>query len=140
MRLWKAMALVAPLAAALSLAPEPAHAQRGAGPCREDIQKFCANVQPGAGRFRDCLQQHEKDLTPACQQHLTQMKAKAATWKQACEGDAQKYCSGISPTRGRLVRCLREHQKELSQPCKDQLAQPRRGYGPHRGPRATPGQ
>jgi hypothetical protein len=35
---------------------------------------------------------------------------------------------------------LREHQNELSQPCKDQLAQHRRGPGPHRRPASTPGQ
>ena len=138
MRLWQVITLIAPLAAALSVAPEPAHAQRGAGPCREDIQKFCATVQPGAGHFRDCLQQHAAELAPACQQHLTQMKAKVATWRQACEGDVQKLCSGVAPGRGGIARCLREHQNELSQACKDQLAQYHRG--PHRRPASTPGQ
>jgi hypothetical protein len=138
MRLWQVMTLIAPLAAALSMAQEPAHAQRGAGPCREDIQKFCASVQPGAGRFRDCLQQHTAELTPACQQHLTQAKAKIATARQACEGDVQKLCSGVAPGRGGVGRCLREHENELSQGCKDQLAQHRRG--PHPRPASTPGQ
>jgi len=138
MRLWQAMMLVAPLAVALSVAPEPAYAQRGAGPCREDIQKLCAGMQPGGGRFRDCLQQHAAELTPACQQHLTQMKAKIAVWRQACEGDVQKHCNGVAPGRGGIVRCLREHQNELSQACKDQLAQ--HPHGPRRGPASAPGQ
>jgi hypothetical protein len=126
------MTLIAPLAAALSVAPELAHAQRGAGPCREDIQKFCAGVQPGGGAFRDCLKQHEAQLTPACQQHLQQMKSRVAAWRQACESDAQKLCSGVAPERGGIVRCLRQHQNDLSQACKDQLAQrpPGRGPGP----------
>jgi hypothetical protein len=140
MRLWKVMALIAPLAAALSLAQEPTHAQRRGGPCREDIQKFCASVQPGAGRFRDCLQQHAAKLTPECQQRLSQMKAKVATLGQACDDDVQKLCSGVTPARGGIARCLRQHENELSQACKDQLAQPRRGLGFHRGPRSTPGQ
>jgi hypothetical protein len=136
MRLWKVMTWIAPLAVALSVAPGPAQAQRGKGPCREDIQKFCAGVQPGGGRFRDCLQQHAAELTPACQQHLKQMKAKVAAWREACEGDVQKLCSGVAPGRGGIVRCLREHQGDLSQACKDQLAQrPRR-----RGPASAPGQ
>jgi hypothetical protein len=136
MRLWKVITLIAPLVVALSVVPEPAQAQRGQGPCREDIQKFCASVQPGGGRFRDCLQQHAAELTPACQQHLSQMKARVAAGRQACESDVQKLCSGVAPGRGGIVRCLREHEGDLSQACKDQLAQrPRRG-----GPTPVPGQ
>jgi hypothetical protein len=137
MRLWKVMTWIAPLAVALSVAPAPAQAQRGQGPCREDIQKFCASVPPGGGRFRDCLQQHAAELTPACKQHLSQMKAKVAAWRQACEGDVQKLCSGVAPGRGNLVKCLREHQGDLSQACKDQLAQRRQR---RRGPASVPGQ
>jgi len=136
MRLWKVMTLIAPLAVALSVAPEPARAQRGQGPCREDIQKFCAGVQPGGGRFRDCLQQHAAEVTPACQQHLKHTKARVAAWRQACEGDVQKLCSGVAPGRGGIARCLREHEGDLSPACKDQLARrPRR-----RGPAPAPAQ
>jgi hypothetical protein len=134
MRLWQVMTLVAPLAAALGVAPEPAYAQRGAGPCREDIEKFCASVQPGGGRFRDCLQQHAAEVTPACQQHLSQMKAKVAAWRQACEGDAQKLCSGVAPGHGNVVRCLHQHQNDLSPACKDELAQRPRRHGPAPAP------
>jgi hypothetical protein len=136
MRLWKVMTWIAALAVALSAAP--AQAQRGQGPCREDIQKFCAGVQPGGGRFRVCLQQHAADLTPTCQQHLQQMKARVAAWRQACESDVQKLCSGATPGRGGIVRCLREHQNDLSPACKDQLAQRPRGRG--RGPASAPAQ
>ena len=125
MRLWKVMTLIAPLAVALSAAPEPAWAQRGQGPCREDIKKFCTGVQPGGGRFRVCLQQHAADLTPACQQHLQQAKARVAAWRQACESDVQKLCSGVAPGRGGIVRCLHEHENVLSPDCKDKLAQRR---------------
>jgi hypothetical protein len=134
MRLWKVMTLIAPLAIALSVAPAPARAQRRQGPCREDIQKFCAGVQPGGGAFRDCLKQHETELSPACQQHLQQMKSRMAAWRQACEGDVQKLCSGVAPGRGGIVRCLRQHENDLSQTCKDQLAQ----HPPRRGPAAAP--
>ena len=134
MRLWKVMTLIAPLAVALSAAPEPARAQRGQGPCREDIQKFCAGAKPGAGRFRACLQQHAAELSPACQQHLQQVKARMASWLQACDSDVQKFCSGVAPGRGGIVRCLREHQNDLSQACKDELAKRPRGRGPAPAP------
>jgi hypothetical protein len=136
MRLWKVMTLIAPLAVALSVVPARARAQRGQGPCREDIQKVCADVQPGAGRFRVCLQQHAAELSPACQQHLQQVKTRMATWRQACESDVQKLCSGVAPGRGGIVRCLREHEGDLSPACKDQLAQYPRRRGP--APAAAP--
>jgi len=136
MRLWKVMTLIAPLAVALSVAPSPAYAQygRGAGPCREDLQKFCAGMQPGGGAFRDCLQQHSAELSPACKQHLQQVKSRVAAWRQACESDVQKLCNGVAPGRGGIVRCLRQHQNDLSQACKDQLAQRPGRLGPTPAP------
>ncbi len=129
MKIFHSAATIAALAAALGLTAGPAHAQRGQGPCREDIQKFCPNVQPGGGRFRDCLQQHAAELSPACQQHIKETKAQVATWRQACEADVQKLCSGVSPGQGRIIACLRQHEADLSQPCKDQLAQGGRRRG-----------
>jgi hypothetical protein len=137
MRIWKGMTLIAPLAVALSVAPGPAHAQRGQGPCRQDIEKFCPGIQPGGGRYRDCLQQHASELSPACQQHLSKVKSTAASWRQACKDDVQKLCLNVTPGRGKMVKCLREHEAELSQACKDQLG--RRGHR-RQAPASTPGQ
>ncbi len=122
MQLWKGIPFVA-LAVALSVPSGVAYAKQGKGPCQADIQKFCPNVQVGGGRYRDCLQQHTAELSPACQQHLTQTQAKVAKWRQACEADVQKLCSGVSGGRGKIAKCLRQHKDELSQSCKDQFAQ-----------------
>ena len=134
MRAWKIMTLSMPLAVALSVAPGALQAQRGTGPCREDIQKFCAGVQPGGGRYRDCLEQHAAQLSPACQKHLSEVKGKVAAWRQACQPDVQKFCTGVTPGRGNIARCLRQHHDDLSQACKDQLAKHRqRRHGPPPG-------
>ncbi len=116
-------ASIAALAALLGMTAVPAHAQRGKGPCREDIQKFCPNIQPGGGRYRDCLQQHASELSPACQQHIKETAANVAAWRQACEADVQKLCSDAAVGQGNIMKCLQQHQGDLSQPCKDQLAQ-----------------
>jgi hypothetical protein len=121
-----------PLAVAVSVAPGPVQAQQGRGPCRQDIEKFCAGIQPGAGRYRDCLEQHASELSPGCQKHLTEVKARMTAWRQACQADVQKFCSGATPGRGNIVRCLRAHHDDLSQACKDQLA--KRRHGPPPGP------
>jgi hypothetical protein len=130
--------LIAPLAVALGIAAAPAAAQRGGGPCRQDIEKLCPNIKPGGGAFRDCLEQHASELSPACQQHLSQMKAKMQAWQQACQDDVQKLCANVESGGGNIMRCLRDHHDQLSQACQDQIAQHRRGRG-RRGPTAQPG-
>ncbi|MFI5398817.1 MAG: cysteine rich repeat-containing protein [Candidatus Binatia bacterium] len=125
MKVWKFVTLIAPLAVALQVAPSLAQPKRGEGPCREDVEKLCPNIKPGGGRYRDCLKQHAAELSPACQEHLKQVKAKAAAWRQACKDDVQKFCSGTSPGQGRIVKCLHQHHDDLSQACKDQIAQAR---------------
>ena len=137
MRMWNAMTLIAPLAVALTVAPVPARAQRREGPCRNDVEKFCQGIQPGGGRYRDCLRQHAAELSPACKERVSQVKAKAAAWRQACQADVQKLCGDVAPGRGSVLKCLRQHQEDLSQACKDQLTE-----HPHRRrtPVAAPGQ
>ncbi|MDQ0393093.1 cysteine rich repeat-containing protein [Labrys monachus] len=41
-------------------------------PCRPDFQRFCSHVQPGGGRVLACLKSHERELSPACGQAVTE--------------------------------------------------------------------
>ena len=41
--------------------------------------------------------------------------------REACIGDAKKFCSGIQPGGGRIVQCLRSHDAELASACRDGL-------------------
>jgi hypothetical protein len=36
--------------------------------CAEDVQKFCASVQPGGGRIVACLKEHKDSLSDRCKQ------------------------------------------------------------------------
>ncbi|HCC46634.1 MAG TPA: hypothetical protein DEQ38_00715 [Elusimicrobia bacterium] len=47
-----------------------------------------------------------------------------AAAKQAgpCAADAAKFCKDVKPGEGRVAACLKEHEKELSQACKDRKA------------------
>jgi hypothetical protein len=44
--------------------------------------------------------------------------AAASARGSACKADVQRFCSGVRPGGGRIVRCLRSHETELSEPCK----------------------
>jgi hypothetical protein len=73
------LALSGGLGLALSL---PATAEKGKGPCAEDVAKFCKDVKPGKGNIAACLKEHEKELSKAC----SERKAKAGE-KRGNRGD-----------------------------------------------------
>jgi hypothetical protein len=89
------------------------------GPCRDDREKFCKDVKPGQGRIIKCLNEHESELSATCKEHLAMMKEKMAEFKKACGDDSKKYCKKNRPGKGRIIRCLKEHETELSDPCKE---------------------
>lgn len=39
--------------------------------CREDLDKFCKDTQPGQGRFVKCLKSHESELSEACKAEMS---------------------------------------------------------------------
>ena len=87
------------------------------GPCAADVEKFCKDVKPGEGRILNCLKEHEKDLSPACKEKDSEMKQMLGDFRKACEGDVQKLCKDVQPGEGRIIKCLKEHEKELSPNC-----------------------
>jgi hypothetical protein len=43
-----------------------------ASQCKDDMQKFCADVKPGEGRGLACLQKNKKDVSQPCKDALKQ--------------------------------------------------------------------
>lgn len=44
--------------------------------------------------------------------------ARAEAPERPCQSDIQKFCKDVQPGQNRLSSCLRQHESELSQPCK----------------------
>ncbi len=101
------------------------YAQAG-GPCAEDIAKFCKDVQAGGGRIARCLKEHEKELSAPCLQYIAESMKRWKETAQACHDDVLKFCKDVKPGGGRIARCLKEHQNELSPECRERLTQPRK--------------
>jgi len=97
-------------------------ATAAAGPCATDVQKFCAGVQPGGGRIKDCLRQHEKELSAPCKSNLHEKGQELADAWKACKPDIEKLCKDVAPGGGRVVACLKTHEKEVSPACKQEVA------------------
>ena len=99
------------------------------GPCADDIAKFCKDVQPGQGRIVTCMKQHEKDLSPGCKAHVAEMKKKVGEVQEACADDAARFCSGVQQGGRRIMRCLKEHENDLTPQCKAKIQEHRQRKG-----------
>lgn len=44
--------------------------------------------------------------------------AAAKAGENPCKADIEKFCKDVQPGEGRIVKCLKEHEAELSVECK----------------------
>jgi hypothetical protein len=105
----------------LSLAAVHVIEAQGQGPCADDLQKFCKDVQPGAGRMARCLKEHENDLSLACKRQIEEVKKRVHEFREACQDDVLRLCTGVKPGGGRILTCLKENTNELSPECKAKM-------------------
>ncbi len=115
----KTLRLVLVVAAVFCFVSSIAFSQEGEGKgaCRADEQKFCKDVKPGHGNIAQCMKQHEAELSPACKERIAGAKEKVEEWERECKSDTGKFCKDIKPGQGRIIRCLKQHQAELSPGC-----------------------
>jgi hypothetical protein len=120
-------ALAALLVACLAIASTArADSAKGdpTGPCAADAKRLCADAEPGHGEIMKCLQSHQADLSKECQDKIAavkdKMRERAASLHAACGGDAERLCPGLEAGTG-LVRCLYQHEPDISQPCRDAM-------------------
>ena len=121
-------------AALMLLAAGAARAQEAPRPCEAEIEKFCKDVKPGEGRIVECLKAHAAELSAGCKTKDKGLKAalaakgKGEAGKAAagaapavpdnCKTDLERFCKDVKPGEGRIIKCLKEHEAELSMVCK----------------------
>lgn len=42
--------------------------------------------------------------------------------KRACAADVKKFCPSVEKGQGRIIKCLKEHEKEISPECSARLS------------------
>jgi hypothetical protein len=98
--------------------------------CNKELTTFCKGVPAGEGRILACLYAFEDKVSDKCiyalydasaqlDQAITALKYAATE----CKGDLQKFCAEVKPGEGRGLACLKKHDKDVSQTCKDALKQ-----------------
>jgi hypothetical protein len=87
-------------------------------PCKQDMDKFCKNIEPGDGRILRCLTLSEDKLTPACKKQLVNIKKSVDEVQKACADDYAIFCSSLLPGQGRIAECLEKNQQIITPKCK----------------------
>ena len=103
--------------------------QEHRGPCADDVAKFCKDIQPGGGGIANCLKEHENELSAGCKEHFSKMQERMGKAREACADDVAKFCKDVKPGDGGVMKCLKEHESELSTSCREHVAH--RGKSDH---------
>jgi len=64
---------------------------------------------------------------------VTASLARAQRREGPCREDAERLCKDVKPGGGQIWKCLKEHEAQLSQSCKDRLQNARAETGKHYG-------
>lgn len=96
-----------------------AQAGRG-GPCVEDARKYCQDISVMGGKLQECLKKNMNNLSESCKAQVGGVKTSAnsagAAVKDACAGELQAACKGVSPME--MPKCMKEKSGQLSDKCK----------------------
>lgn len=92
-------------------------AQAANADCRADAAKFCAQVQPGAGRVAQCLKESQWQISAACREHAEAVARRTSETLQACRDEALLYCSSAEIDAGGISQCLNRAKGPLSAEC-----------------------
>jgi hypothetical protein len=93
--------------------------------CQTDLAKFCKDIKPGEGRLLKCLEENKSALSDTCKTGLTagrEKRKKAMMKKNPCAADIEKFCKDIERGEGKIMKCLKEHDSELTDGCKAEEA------------------
>ena len=92
--------------------------------CKNEITTYCKDVTLGEGRLLACLYAYNDKLSGRCEYALydaaAQLERAIASLTYVaneCDNDLEKYCSSIKPGEGRLLKCIKKHENEISERC-----------------------
>ena len=100
-------------------------------PCSEDIATFCPNIKPGTYSIMNCLEKNESKLTSACKDYEATLlggkvermenRNKIRRFRLACRNDMAKFCNDATSMQGGMLKCLNDHENEISGSCSQGL-------------------
>jgi cysteine rich repeat protein len=91
------------------------------GPCSKDAETLCAGVIGSHAATVKCLRENEAKLSKECTAHLVEMKQAMKEVAEACHEDFENLCAGVQKGGGRVMKCMKEHNDQLSAACKEAI-------------------
>ncbi len=92
--------------------------------CGDDVAEYCPGLGGDSGRIFMCLAAYENKLSAQCKQGVLEARLAINTGIaamnysiSACEADADKHCLEVQPGEGRLLKCLKSKESELTAQC-----------------------
>jgi len=92
--------------------------------CDEDAAQYCPDLPLNSQKSFMCMMAYEHKLSDECKLGIAEaalaikMSAAAINYSvKACEADADKFCLDVQPGEGRMIRCIKEHEAEVSEAC-----------------------
>ncbi len=92
--------------------------------CGADIKQYCDGLGKIPKKIFMCLAAYEDQISEKCRKGIVDatraIKISAAALDYsigACEADADKHCLAVQPGEGRLLRCIKANESEVSQQC-----------------------
>ncbi|HWT16255.1 MAG TPA: cysteine rich repeat-containing protein, partial [Patescibacteria group bacterium] len=89
--------------------------------CKTELDAWCKDVTPGAGRVLSCLAAREDKLSGRCEYALYQASAQLEAFVGAikhvateCEAEIEKHCAKVELGEGRLAQCLKANEATAS--------------------------
>jgi len=98
--------------------------------CRTDVDKICADVEPGEGRVLKCLRENRESLSKQCADEEAKLGQQQANninnnpmLKLVCKEERDTYCKNVQAGRSRVIRCLQENMNkaDFGEACKAEL-------------------
>jgi hypothetical protein len=95
-----------------------AETEEGALPgCKEDVAKFCANIEKGRGRIAKCLAEHKSELSSSCQAKKLEVRERLKDSRKSCAQDVKTFC-GTQVGVPKINACLKANAAKVSEACK----------------------
>jgi multidrug efflux system outer membrane protein len=89
--------------------------------CMDEIEKFCKDVPPGKGELLLCLSKRKPELSQLCSDKIEKHLVRMEEAKKICAADMEKFCPGVEPGQGRLLKCMKPQIDKLSPACREQV-------------------
>ncbi|KAI8475756.1 MAG: hypothetical protein J3K34DRAFT_453290 [Monoraphidium minutum] len=98
--------------------------------CREDVEKYCKDVEPGEGRVHACLRHQINFISESCRAEEgklagleyrdIRLRPKLA---KVCSEERAVYCKDVKPGKARVVKCLMDKadQPNFGADCREEL-------------------